>query len=406
MHHTNLIDCTLITVFCLLIRSTHIESNQQARGKKSSSKKAVHKPISPHILTPTKQNRASMPFYNGSLEGIIASANGKNEDRNDIGEGWVGTLESYKISQRERRRTIMSTTPSSMNSENSPRNLHENEQKNAQNIENSPSSIHKNEQNSGMRRLVPTPESSQKRLSSILVPGHEIMTGFYFEGASTAASSLASSPHYDNHHYNNNHYDHDHEAEEEPQAHESVIYHSTTAMNAIPFVSSSSSSSLPRPRTKLDEDRMDKESVEVEEENGLYIGSVEEGIENVQELTLDDDDMDDGHINHNDNVHSLNNYESGDHDYGDSLSDFEGSEEDIVLERQGLQRIFPSVPEPTSSEYHDLYENAIQIINGMPRQEEYTTKNAGDVNDYDNVAVSSSFERAVGEMMISSNHES
>ena len=137
-----------------------------------------------------------------------------------------------------------------------------------------------------------------------------------------------------------------------------------------------------------------------------YIGSVEEGIENVQELTLDDDDMDDGHINHNDNVHSLNNYESGDHDYGDSLSDFEGSEEDIVLERQGLQRIFPSVPEPTSSEYHDLYENAIQIINGMPRQEEYTTKNAGDVNDYDNVAVSSSFERAVGEMMISSNHES
>ena len=88
MHHTNLIDCTLITVFCLLIRSTHIESNQQARGKKSSSKKAVHKPISPHILTPTKQNRASMPFYNGSLEveGVIASANGKskNEDRNDI----------------------------------------------------------------------------------------------------------------------------------------------------------------------------------------------------------------------------------------------------------------------------------------------------------------------------------
>ena len=168
MHHTNLIDCTLITVFCLLIRSTHIESNQQARGKKSSSKKAAHKPISPHILTPTKQNRASMPFYNGSLEGIIASANGKNQDRNDIGEGWVGTLESYKISQRERRRTTMSTTPSSMNSENSPGNLHENEQKNAQNIENSPSSIHKNEQNSGMRRLVPTPESKFEKVNDAL----------------------------------------------------------------------------------------------------------------------------------------------------------------------------------------------------------------------------------------------
>ena len=72
---------------------------------------------------------------------------GKNEDRNDIGEGWVGTLESYKISQRERRRTTMSTTPSSMNSENSPGNLHENEQENTKSIENSPSSIHKNEQN-------------------------------------------------------------------------------------------------------------------------------------------------------------------------------------------------------------------------------------------------------------------
>ena len=149
MYHTYLIDCILITTFCLLIRSTHIESNQQVKREKSSSssKKTVHKPISPHILTPTKQNRASMPFYNGSLEGVIASANGKNEDRNDIGEGWVGTLESYKISQRERRRTTMSTTPSSMNSENSPGNLHENEQENTRSIENSPSSIHKNEQN-------------------------------------------------------------------------------------------------------------------------------------------------------------------------------------------------------------------------------------------------------------------
>ena len=173
MYHTYLIDCILITTFCLLIRSTHIESNQQVKREKSSSsssssKKTVHKPISPHILTPTKQNRASMPFYNGSLEGIIASANGKNQDRNDIGEGWVGTLESYKISQRERRRTIMSTTPSSMNSENSPGNLHENEQENTKSIENSPSSIHKNEQNSGMRRLVPTPESKFEKVNDAL----------------------------------------------------------------------------------------------------------------------------------------------------------------------------------------------------------------------------------------------
>ena len=54
-------------------------------------------------------------------------------------------------------------------------------------------------------------------------------------------------------------------------------------------------------------------------------------------------------------LNQLDMLNHGDHDYDDSYSDFEGSEEDIVLEREGLQRIFPSVPEPTSSEYHDFF---------------------------------------------------
>ena len=57
-------------------------------------------------MTPTKQNRASMPFYNGSLEDIIKSTSHENHDNHDVGEGWVGTLESYKINQRERRKTL------------------------------------------------------------------------------------------------------------------------------------------------------------------------------------------------------------------------------------------------------------------------------------------------------------
>ena len=270
---------------CDVIRSGDSISKEQRfqeeqRSKMLRSTKNANKiPVSPHILTPTKQNRASMPFWNPQLADNIASMICREEDTRDVGEGWVGTLEGFKLQQRERRKTMAGTSPSSPANTCSSSNS------------NGTGNYGHYDNNNGQRRLVPTPPTGHRRLSSILTPGHEVVTGFYFEGGSTTTSSVTSSPHHSNatlqhHPINSNHdnnedvgeyEDHDsndyHECEEEPHAHESVVYHSTVALNAVPFASHGSR----RRQSKLDENSMSKESVEAHEEN-------------VQELTIDEED--------------------------------------------------------------------------------------------------------------------
>ena len=362
-----------------------------------SSEKAIQKPISSHILTPTKQNRASMPFYNGSLAAIISSANDQSRDASDVGEGWVGVLENYKINQRERRKTL-TAIPDAVSDP-------------AANT-----SLGHDDSSSRYRRLVPTPPTSHKYPSRIWAPDHEISTGFYFEGGSTAASSpiAAASPHYSSHHYQNHHSNHDHETEETPCGHESVLHHSTVVTRAVPST---------RGLSIRHEQLMNQESNEADDEN-------------IQELSMDDgdghsddrdaagsDDDDDDDDDENYQYHDAHDGAVGgskeesqfqfeeDHDpHGDNdqLEDgeVESSEDIIQLQLQGLQRVFPPVPEPTSPEYHDLYDNAMEI-NADDDDENFHVYNMKDgASGLDDVhVVSSSFERAVGEMMVLNNNK-